>query len=288
MQLVAIQMTSSDNIDDNLNQLEAELAALSLHSVNGHLIPTLILLPENFALLANTKAYKLCAEYLDNGVVQRRLSELAMQYQCWIVAGSFPIKAPEGSTDDRVFTTSLVFDPLGELIAHYNKIHLFDVTVLNSETHKAVEFSESASFIPGDRIVTFTANDVKFGMAICYDLRFPALFQALSEECVDVLLLPAAFTYTTGKAHWQALLTARAIETQCYVLAANQVGEHPNGASTWGHSMIIDPWGECLTKIETKIGAISCMIDISKLQQIRTNMPISQHARFTTSLKNKE
>jgi len=156
------------------------------------------------------------------------------------------------------------------------------------QSSQCESYRESDSFIAGDHVATFTAAGIKFGMAICYDLRFPELFRVLSAAQVDVLLLPAAFTYTTGQAHWLPLLQARAIENQCYVLAANQVGTHPNGRSTWGHSVILDPWGTVLAQQTTQCGIVCTRLDKQKLVQIRTDMPILQHARFTARLKYKE
>jgi len=289
MQLVAIQMTSGVDIDANLAHVAAQL-----RQINTSVAPTLILLPENFALFSSRDDYLTHAETLGQGPVQQQLADWAKLYQCWLVAGSFPILS---HIDERIYTTSLAFDPNGELVQHYHKIHLFDAHVpavltsadeqepvsLNVQTYK-----ESDSFIPGDRLATFNVGDIKFGMAICYDLRFPELFRALSADNVDVLLLPAAFTYATGKAHWLTLLQARAIENQCYVLAANQVGDHGQNRHTWGHSMVLDPWGSVLAQQTSACGICCAQLDKQKLVQIRTDMPILQHARFTASLINKE
>jgi len=290
MQLVSIQMTSGADIVANLAYVASQLALVDTETE-----PTLILLPENFALFSSRDDYLANAETLGQGPVQQQLADWAKLYQCWLVAGSFPILS---NIDDRIYTTSLAFDPNGELVQHYNKIHLFDAHVQTVSTASSDNqgspplstqvYKESDCFIAGDRIATFTVGDITFGMAICYDLRFPELFRALSAADVDVLLLPAAFTYTTGKAHWLPLLQARAIENQCYVLAANQVGEHEHNGHTWGHSVILDPWGEILA-LKTSACGINCArLDRHKLVQVRTDIPILQHARFTASLKNKE
>ncbi|EDM66289.1 MAG: amidohydrolase [Moritella sp.] len=290
MQLVAIQMTSGADIEANLAYVASQLAL-----INTQVAPTLILLPENFALFSHRDDYLTHAEPLGEGPVQQQLATWAKQYQCWLVAGSFPILS---NIDDRIYTTSLAFDPNGELVQHYNKIHLFDahvptVSVATSDSQVTTGsttqvYKESDSFIAGDRVATFTVGDIKFGMAICYDLRFPELFRVLSVANVDVLLLPAAFTYATGKAHWLPLLQARAIENQCYVLAANQVGDHGHNRHTWGHSVILDPWGDILAQQTSACGISCARLDKHKLVQIRTDIPILQHARFTASLKNKE
>ncbi|MCJ8349789.1 carbon-nitrogen hydrolase family protein [Moritella sp.] len=290
MQLVAMQMTSGADIAANLAYVASQLAL-----INTQVAPTLILLPENFALFSHRDDYLTHAEPLGEGPVQQQLANWAKQYQCWLVAGSFPILS---NIDDRIYTTSLAFDPNGELVQHYNKIHLFDahvpsVSVAASDSQvntgsTTQVYKESDSFIAGDRIATFTAGDIKFGMAICYDLRFPELFRVLSVANVDVLLLPAAFTYATGKSHWLPFLQARAIENQCYVLAANQVGDHGHNRHTWGHSVILDPWGDILAQQTSACGISCARLDKHKLVQIRTDIPILQHARFTASLKNKE
>ena len=290
MQLVAMQMTSGADIAANLAYVASQLAL-----INTQVAPTLILLPENFALFSHRDDYLTHAEPLGEGPVQQQLANWAKQYQCWLVAGSFPILS---NIDDRIYTTSLAFDPNGELVQHYNKIHLFDahvpsVSVAASDSQvntgsTTQVYKESDSFIAGDRIATFTAGDIKFGMAICYDLRFPELFRVLSVAYVDALLLPAAFTYATGKSHWLPLLQARAIENQCYVLAANQVGDHGHNRHTWGHSVILDPWGDILAQQTSACGISCARLDKHKLVQIRTDIPILQHARFTASLKNKE
>jgi len=292
MQLVAIQMTSTDDVSQNLAMVGAQLAKIEFQQ------PSLVLLPENFAVFTHRKKYQQCAEPLSFGTVQTQLANWAKQYNIWLVAGSFPISADndeltrdDGYVENRTFTTSLVFNPAGELIQHYHKLHLFDAAV--STADKQTVYRESDCFKFGEQTAMFTADHIKFGMTICYDLRFPELFRQLRQQGADVILVPAAFTAITGEAHWLTLLRARAIENQCYILAANQVGQHSNNLSlenksTWGHSVIIDPWGQVITQIDTAIGHISAPIDIQKLVQIRADMPILQHARFTTSLKNKE
>ena len=290
MQLVAVQMTSGADIEANLTYVASQLA-----QVDTKIAPTLILLPENFALFSHRDDYLVHAELLGQGAVQQQLADWAKQYQCWLVAGSFPILS---DIDERIYTTSLAFDPNGELVQHYHKIHLFDAHVpavpattshnQDKTVAKTQVYKESDSFMAGDQIATFTAGDVTFGMAICYDLRFPELFRTLRAANVDVLLLPAAFTYTTGKAHWLPLLQARAIENQCYVLAANQVGDHGHNRHTWGHSVILDPWGDILAQQTSACGISCARLDKHKLVQVRTDIPILQHARFTASLKNKE
>jgi len=316
MQVIAIQMTSTDDVNQNLAVVAEQLANINFQQ------PSLVLLPENFALYAHSKAYQKHAELLDvgagagastgsgNSAVQTQLAKWAKQYNIWLVAGSFPIRhtsaevdsqtlsnkqeiidkkeLSDNHNDQRVYTTSLVFNPQGELVQHYHKLHLFDVVVPATIDKPAITYKESDSFLAGQQTAMFDFEGIKVGMVICYDLRFPELFRQLRQQGADVILVPAAFTATTGKAHWLTLLQARAIENQCYVLAANQVGQHNKTKSSWGHSVIVDPWGEVITQINTDVGHISATVDKQKLAQIRADMPILQHARFTTSLQNKE
>lgn len=287
MQIIALQMTSTADVSQNLVTVAKQLASMDFR------LPSLVLLPENFALYAHNKAYQDLAESLGNGVIQTQLAAWARQYGIWLVAGSLPILACSTTTkdldvDSRVYTTSLVFEPSGRLMQHYHKLHLFDVMVPASADKPALAYKESDSFLAGQDTALFTVNGLQVGMVICYDLRFPELFRQLRQQGAELILVPAAFTTTTGKAHWLTLLQARAIENQCYILAANQVGRHNKTKSSWGHSVIVDPWGEVITQIDSDVGHISAMVDRQKIQQIRADMPILQHARFTTSLQNKE
>ena len=269
--LSAIQMLSSSDANKNLVQLNVLLATLS---------PTpgqLVLLPENALCLAAKDGYFALSEHLGDGYYQTQLSALAKRYQCYLVCGSFPIKSTQ---TDKIFTTCLVFSPLGDLISFYHKIHLFDAQVTDS----IASYRESDTFIPGQEVKLFNcdyaSDSVKIGLTICYDLRFPGLFQTLRGQGADILLVPAAFTHTTGQAHWLPLLQARAIENQCYIIAANQGGEHQCGRQTYGHSMIISPWGEVLKQLQYGEGCIQYPFEKSSLQKIRLTMPILAHNRF--------
>ena len=290
--LIALQTTAGDNVEANLAAVAIQLGSIDFSQFDSKTAagdmqrtPVLILLPENFALFAGPDAYFQHAETLGEGPIQAQLARWAQDYQCWLVAGALPIRSANA---ERIYTTSLAFAPDGRLVQHYHKVHLFDATVPRVSTSAAQVYRESDSFIAGDRIATFTAAGVKFGMAICYDLRFPELFRLLRAEQVEVLLLPAAFTYSTGAAHWLPLLQARAIENQCYVLAANQVGQHSHGRMTWGHSVILDPWGQILAQQTSQCGVCCAPLYQSKLVQIRTDMPVLQQARFAARLHDKE
>ena len=242
----------------------------------------LVLLPENALCFATKEDYLDLAEPLGKGEYQNQLATLAKKYQCYLVCGSFPIKS---GVENRVYTSSLVFSPAGLLISHYHKIHLFDALVPD----KQACYKESDTFVAGKSVQLFdwktARGTVKVGLAICYDLRFPALFQALRELGAQVLLLPAAFTLVTGKAHWLPLLQARAIENQCYVLAANQGGTHAGERQTYGHSMVISPWGEVLDKLEKNEGFVCATFSKTIIDELRASMPIEAHNRFTSVLK---
>jgi len=283
VKLTAIQIISSDCIDHNFAQITAQLDRLpALTSEQHHLV----LLPENALCFANRTDYLEVAEVLGSGPVQKRLSALAREYQCTLVCGSFPIQSPQS---DKIYTTSLVYSAQGELISHYHKMHLFDADVADSQA----VYRESDTFIPGQGIQVVDCGFATIGLAICYDLRFPALFQQLVKAGAEVILLPAAFTKVTGEAHWQPLLQARAIETQCYFVAANQGGEHfvdhaefaPR--NTYGHSMIIDPWGEILAQTTLGNEVVQANFERERLQTIRQKMPVQQHSRFICTQKNK-
>lgn len=266
--LSAIQMLSLSIPSENSARLEVLLAALS--PAPGQLV----LLPENALCIADKNHYLALSENLGKGYYQSLLSTLAKRYQCYLVCGSFPIKS---SVADKIFTTCLVFSPLGELISHYHKMHLFDAQVADQKGL----YKESDTFIPGQEVKLFNWDcgdySVKVGLTICYDLRFPSLFQTLRKQGADIILVPAAFTQTTGQAHWLPLLQARAIENQCYIIAANQ-----GGREKYGHSMIISPWGEVLEQIEDGEGSIQHLFEKSQIEKIRQAMPILEHNRFTT------
>jgi len=280
--LTAIQVISSDCIEQNFAQIIAQLASLPiLPDGQQHLV----LLPENALCFANRPHYLAVAEVLGDGSVQARLSALANEYQCTLVCGSFPIQSAQA---DKIFTTTLVYSTEGELIAHYHKMHLFDADVSDAQA----VYRESDTFIPGEAIKVIDCGFATIGLAICYDLRFPALFQQLVNAGAEVIVLPAAFTNVTGEAHWQALLQARAIETQCYLVAANQGGEHftdhadLSPRSTYGHSMIIDPWGEILAQAKRGNDTVQANFERAHLQTIRKKMPVQQHSRFICIQKN--
>lgn len=267
MQLVALQLNSQVDWGVNREQISQQLKQLPITR------PCLVLLPENFACLGSTRDYQQLAEPVGSGQIQRQLSEWAKEYGIWLVAGSLPTLVPQ---KNKVHTTSLVFNPQGELAGYYHKLHLFDVDVADARGR----YRESDSFVPGSLTQVVRSPFGGLGLSICYDVRFPELYHALRLHGADVILVPAAFTKVTGQAHWQALLQARAIETQCYLIAANQCGSHDGGRETWGHSMIIDPWGEILATQGSQPGVISALFEPQKIENIRKSMPVLQHARM--------
>ncbi|GLS89813.1 amidohydrolase [Psychromonas marina] len=274
--LSALQLVSERQPERNLVAISKLLAQLAPQP------DQLVLLPENALCFADKNSYLTLAEPLGKGAYQAKLATLATQYSCYLVCGSFPIKS---GIDNKIYTTSLVFSPQGVLISHYHKMHLFDAIV----DDKQETYKESDTFIPGQSVQVFDwktkQGSYKVGLAICYDLRFPALFQTLRAQGADILLLPAAFTQVTGKAHWLPLLQARAIENQCYVIAANQGGTHLCGRQTYGHSMVISPWGEVLDSLDMNEGFVSAPFSKTVIDEVRNSMPIVAHNRFISVLK---
>ncbi|GAB3027422.1 carbon-nitrogen hydrolase family protein [Bowmanella dokdonensis] len=267
--LVAVQLVSTPKPEENLAQVEQQLKGLENKG------PQLVVLPECFACFGGSdKAQLAIAEEEGQGPVQDKLAALAKQHGIYLVAGSLPIKAG----DDKFFATSLLFSPAGEQIALYRKIHLFDVEVEDGTG----TYLESRYTRPGNQVVVVETDFGRIGMAICYDLRFPGLFQAMGQ--VEFMVLPAAFTKVTGQAHWWALLQARSIEMQCFVVAADQGGRHANGRETFGHSAILSPWGETLISLQEGPGLIQARVGLTELEKIRQRMPVMQHNQFRSLL----
>jgi len=257
----AIQMVSSASLTDNLAQA-GEL--INQAAASG---AQLVALPEYFCMLGKKETDKLdIAESEGVGPIQDFLSEKARTNKIWLSSGSIPIISPDAG---KVFNTQLIFNPDGQQIARYDKIHLFGFTRGNES------YDESRGILAGNSIQRVDTPVLSLGLSICYDLRFPELYRALGE--VDLILVPSAFTYTTGQAHWELLLRARAIENQCYVLAPAQGGQHENGRRTWGHSMLIDPWGEILSVLPEHAGVVSGTIYPVRLQEVRQALPALRH-----------
>lgn len=269
-------MCSKPDVEENLAFIETQL-------INNQKIQhsDLVVLPECFAMFGGKEsANKEIAEYLGDGFVQQQLSKIAKRHNVFLVGGSFPIKSEKS---EKVKPVCLVYSPSGELLTHYQKIHLFDVDVEDG----VGQYRESDSWQAGNEVVLFDWNGVKVGVTICYDVRFPALYTLLRQQGAEVIVLPSAFTETTGRAHWQVLLRARAIENQVYFVGCNQAGKHQNGRETFGHSQIIGPWGDVLFETEYELGLFGTEIDIDKLKQIRKSMPVGQHGRMKIEMKDR-
>lgn len=263
--LAAIQLISGPDVQTNLEQAGALIGAAARQGAE------LVLLPEYFALISADEQEKVrLREAPGQGPVQDFLARTAREHGVWVVGGSLALEATDAA---HVRNTSLVFNPQGEQVARYDKIHLFNFRRGDEA------YDEARTIEPGSEIVCFDAAFGRVGLSICYDLRFPELYRRMGP--VDLILVPAAFTATTGRAHWEVLLRARAIENQCYVLACGQGGDHPSGRKTWGHSMLIDPWGEILSSLASGPGVVCGEFDPARIAAVRESLPALQHRLIT-------
>lgn len=259
--VAAIQMISSPSVPDNI----ATADRLVRHAAAAGAL--LVLLPEYWAIMGINDADKVAvAEPLGQGPIQDFMAGLAKELGIWLIGGTLPLAS---SDPLKVVNTTLVYSPQGESAGRYDKIHLFGFSQGNES------YNESKTIVPGKNLGVLDAPFGKVGMSVCYDLRFPELFRAMGP--VSLIVLPAAFTYTTGQAHWEILLRARAIENQCYVLAAAQGGMHPNGRRTWGHSMLIDPWGTVKSVLAEGEGVVTGEIDPAFMEGVRQSLPALKH-----------
>ena len=275
--LSAIQLTSTPEPSENLAQVERYLTELQQAFADD--IPHLVALPECFAVFGGRDGLQLKhMAPLGQGDIQQGCAALAKQFGVYLLAGSLPTTSPE---PQRFSACSMLFAPDGRIVADYQKLHLFDVDV--SDTTGS--YRESQTTYPGQKITLAALGELKLGMTVCYDVRFPGLMQALATQGMNLLSVPAAFTRVTGAAHWHTLLRARAIENQCFVLAPNQTGVHANGRETFGHSLIINPWGEVIADAGTAPGWISAVVDLTECDNWRQKMPVAQHNRFNCELK---
>ena len=267
LNVAAVQMISGPDVDANLKRAEGFIKKAVSAGVE------LIVLPENFAFMGSRDDDRLAIkEEEGKGPIQQFVSQQAKDHGVYIVAGTVPLACED---DKKVYSSCLVYDRLGQQIARYNKIHLFDVIVSEEE-----RYSESESVLSGDEVVTVPLDFTTIGLSVCYDLRFPELYRELLEKGAELLLIPSAFTNATGKVHWEVLLRARAIENLSYVIAPNQGGKHPSGRETYGHSMIIDPWGHVLASEDKGEGVITAQIDLKHLHHIRETFPATNHRRL--------
>jgi deaminated glutathione amidase len=266
MKIAALQTVSTPDVDRNL---EAAARLIAQAAAEG---AQLVALPEYFCLMGQRDSDKLAhAETPGDGPIQSFLSRQARQHGLWLIGGTLPLRADAA---DRARNACCVFAPDGTLAARYDKIHLF-----RFETERE-SYDEARVLEAGNAPVAVQAGALRVGLSICYDLRFPELYRTLCTPPCDVLSVPAAFTWTTGRAHWELLLRARAVENQCYVLAAAQGGTHENGRRTWGHSMVVDPWGEVLALRPEGEGVVIAEVDAERLAQVRRQLPALQHRRL--------
>ncbi len=268
LKIASIQMVSTPDLKENLSTASRLIAEAASKGAQ------LVVLPEYFCLMGLKDTDKVEArEKFGTGPIQEQLSDIAKTNQLHLVAGTIPL---ESKDSNKVLNTTLVFDPLGKPISRYDKIHLFGFQT-PTERYQESETIEAGSE-PG--LLKIVVNDINwtFGLSICYDLRFPELYRALGQ--VDCHIIPAAFTYTTGKDHWEVLLRARAIENQCYVIASAQGGKHQNQRRTWGNTMLIDPWGDILGNLPDGEGLICGVLCKDKLNEVRSKLPALAHRKL--------
>ena len=262
--VAAVQMVSTPSVPENIasaRRLVAEAAAAGAQ---------LVTLPEYWPIMGMLDADKVAhAERPGHGPIQDFMAETAKRHGIWLIGGTLPLVSSDAA---RVMNTTLVYGPDGKPVSRYDKIHLFGFT----KGHES--YDEARTIVPGASVGTFDAPFGRVGLSVCYDLRFPELYRAMG-DCV-LIVVPAAFTHTTGMAHWEILLRARAIENQCYVLASAQGGTHANGRRTFGHSMLIDPWGEIKDVLAEGEGVVSGEIDLDYLAKVRESLPALKHRKM--------
>ncbi len=264
----AIQMSSGPNIQANLDDAGKLLAQAASQGAE------LIVLPENFSQMPMNDEERVAnAEVFGEGKVQDFLSTQAVKNNCWIVGGTVPIKSAE---QDKAFSSSLLYNSSGEQIARYDKIHMFDVLIEESNE----TYNESATTVAGNEIVVVDTPLGKLGLSVCYDLRFPELYRTMVDQGMEICAIPAAFTAFTGQSHWESLVRARAIENQCYVIASAQGGYHINNRQTYGHSMIVSPWGNILGNVGTGPGVVITEMDRGILETTRTKFQVLNHRKL--------
>lgn len=272
LRVAGVQMLSRPQVDANLRDAEVLIAEAVRAGCR------LVALPEYFCLMGQDVDKVAVREQDGRGPIQSFLAETAAKHRIWLVGGTVPLDC--GRTD-RVNNSVLVFDPRGERVARYDKIHLF------AFSRGSESYDEARTIAPGSQVTGFTLDPtvgvdvprLRVGLSVCYDLRFPELYRALSQPNLapDLILVPAAFTATTGRAHWEVLLRARAIENLCYVLAPAQGGLHENGRATFGHTMLINPWGEVVARREQGPGIVVGEIDPNVIAQSRADLPALSH-----------
>lgn len=259
--VAAIQTVSGPDVGQNLHVVAGLVGDAAAAGAR------MVALPEYFAVISADETAKVAIrEQQGCGPLQDFLRNLAMRHRIWMVGGTVPLAADD---EGKVRNTTLVYAPDGRLAARYDKVHLFRFR--KGEEH----YDESVTIERGQDVVVFDTPFGRVGLAICYDLRFPEIFRAMGD--VDLIVLPSAFSHTTGQAHWEILLRARAIENQCYVVAPAQGGRHPSGRLTWGHTMIVDPWGEVVACRDEGPGAVMAYLDPARIASVRESLPALRH-----------
>jgi nitrilase len=267
--VAAIQMASGPNVAANLGEAKRLIA----QAVDGG--ARLVVLPESFAHMSASEADRLVAREVDGaGPIQEFLAAQAQRHRLWIVGGTIPL---ECQAPDKFRAACCLYDASGERVARYDKVHLFDVSVSDTSDER---YAESTTIEPGEGPVVVDTPFGRLGLAVCYDLRFPELFRCMLSRGMEVVVVPSAFTAVTGRAHWEILVRARAVENLCYVIAADQGGYHVGGRETFGNSMIVDPWGAVLAQLPRGAGVISADVDLERVASIRRRFPATEHRRI--------
>lgn len=266
LKVAVVQANSQADIAANLKTMSGFVEQASIAGCQ------LVLLPENFAIMASEADKIRQAEAIGSGPIQDAISNFAAKNNIWIIAGTVPIKSER---PDKIYAASLVYDNTGEMVCRYDKIHLYDVCVSDEE-----KYVESNMVIAGNTPKVCRTPFATIGLSVCYDLRFPELFRTYIAAGVDIISMPAAFIYNTGRYHWHVLNRARAIENQVYLLAANQEGWHPENRQTYGHSMIVNPWGEVIAEQQSQPGVIIAELDLDEMHKIRQRFPVLKHKKL--------
>ena len=265
MKIAALQMVSTPEVERNLEVATGLIAEAAGAGAK------LVALPEYFCFMGRADRDKLAiAEAPGDGPIQRVLAAAARTHGVWVIGGTLPLQSSE---PERVLNSNCVYAPDGSLAARYDKMHLFRYD------NGRERYDEGRVLVAGSAPVAFDAGGLRVGLSVCYDLRFPELYRALMQPPCDLLSVPSAFTHTTGMAHWELLLRARAVENQCYVIAPAQGGVHENGRRTWGHSMIVAPWGEVVAERAEGAGVVLAELDLERIASVRRQLPALEHRR---------
>jgi deaminated glutathione amidase len=267
--VATIQMVSTANVDENL----ASAAMLIKQAAKQDC--EFALLPEYFPIISDNEEDKLLhRETFGSGPIQNFLAEQAIDHGIWLMGGTIPLETGESN---RVYNSCLLYSPDGKVVARYEKMHLFDVQVDNNDNES---YNESHTISPGNKVVVAQTPFAPIGMSVCYDLRFPELYRSMLDQDITLITVPSAFTFATGKRHWEILLKARAVENLCYVIAANQGGQNTSRRTTWGHSMIIGPWGDILAEVKQGPGIAVADLDFNYLEGLRKTFPALTHRKL--------